>query len=303
MKKPILVIMAAGMGSRFGGMKQMTPVDEQGHFMMDFSIFDAIRAGFGKVICVIKEEMTETFEEIIGTRIRPHVELVYAYQKLTDIPEGFSIPEGRTKPWGTGHATLAALPYIDGPFAVLNADDFYGKEAFDVMGKFLSADRAPTEHAMVGYALENTLTENGSVSRGVCNVDENDYLTAVQERLKIVRREDGSMADLTEDGEVPLAAGTIVSLNFWGFQKEMLPKLEGLFKEFLINKVPQNPLKAEFYLPGIADSLLKSGEGTVEVLRCPARWYGVTYKEDLPGVRESIAKLKADGQYPAELWK
>lgn len=303
MKKPILVIMAAGMGSRFGGMKQMTPVDEQGHFMMDFSIFDAIRAGFGKVICVIKEEMTETFEEIIGTRIRPHVELVYAYQKLTDIPEGFSIPEGRTKPWGTGHATLAALPYIDEPFAVLNADDFYGKEAFEVMGKFLSADHAPTEHAMVGYALENTLTENGSVSRGVCNVDENDYLTAVQERLKIVRREDGSMADLTEDGEVPLADGTIVSLNFWGFQKEVLPKLEGLFKEFLINKVPQNPLKAEFYLPGIADSLLKSGEGTVEVLRCPARWYGVTYREDLPGVQESIAKLKADGQYPAELWK
>ena len=303
MNKPTLVIMAAGMGSRFGGLKQMTPVDEQGHFMMDFSIFDAIRAGFGKVVCVIKEEMEQAFEEIIGTRIRPHIELVYAHQKLTDIPDGFSIPEGRTKPWGTGHATMAAIPYIDSPFAVLNADDFYGKEAFEVMAKFLSADRKPTEHAMVGYALENTLTENGSVSRGVCSVDESNHLTGVVECLKIVRHEDGTMADQTEDGEVPLEAGTTVSLNFWGFQKEALPELERLFVKFLSETVPQNPLKAEFYLPGIADTLIREGKGSVEVLQCPAHWYGVTYQEDLPGVKASIAKLKADGQYPTELWK
>ena len=303
MKKPTLVIMAAGMGSRFGGLKQMTPVDEQGHFMMDFSIFDAIRAGFGKVVCVIKEEMEQTFDEIIGTRIRPHIELVYAHQKLTNIPEGRSIPEGRTKPWGTGHATLSAAPYVDGPFAVINADDFYGREAYEVMGKFLSSDRKATEHAMVGYALENTLTENGSVSRGVCSVDETGHLTGVEERLKIVRREDGTMADMTEAGDVVLPSGTTVSLNFWGFQAEVLPKLDAMFDSFMENAVPRNPLKAEFYLPGIADTLLRTGEGTVDVLQCPARWYGVTYQEDLPGVKATIARMKAEGLYPEELWK
>ena len=195
------------------------------------------------------------------------------------------------------------MPYIDGPFAVINADDFYGREAYEAMAQFLSADHLPTEHAMVGYALENTLTENGSVSRGVCTVDEAGHLTSVTERLKIVRHEDGSMADQTEDGEVALKAGTTVSLNFWGFQKEVLPRLETLFARFLAETVPQNPLKAEFYLPGIADTLLRSGEGSVEVLQCPAHWYGVTYQEDLPSVKASIARLKAAGHYPAELWK
>ncbi len=303
MKKPTLVIMAAGMGSRFGGLKQMTPIDKQGHFMMDFSIFDAIRAGFGKVVCVIKEEMHQTFDEIIGVRIRPYIELVYAYQKLTSIPAGFSIPEGRTKPWGTGHAVLSAAPYIDGPFAVINADDFYGREAYEVMGKFLSADRLPSEHAMVGYALENTLTENGTVSRGVCAVDGSDHLTAIEENLKIYRRADGSMADQREAGDVELASGTVVSLNFWGFQAQALTRLDDLFEKFFRESVPQNPLKAEFFLPSIADSLIREGVGTVEVLRCPARWYGVTYQEDLPGVKKAIADLKAAGHYPTDLWK
>ena len=303
MKKPTLVIMAAGMGSRFGGLKQMTPVDEQGHFIMDYLIFDAIRAGFGKVVCVIKEEMLEAFEEVIGTRIRPHVELVYAFQKLENIPEGFTIPEGRTKPWGTGHAVLSAVPYIDGPFAVINADDFYGREAYAVMGKFLSEEKLPSEHAMVGYALENTLTENGTVSRGVCAVDESDHLTAIEENLKIYRRPDGSMADQRESGDVELAAGTVVSLNFWGFQAEALSRLNGLFEKFFRESVPQNPLKAEFFLPSIADSFIREGVGTVEVLRCPAKWYGVTYQEDLPGVKNAIAQLKAEGHYPADLWK
>ena len=303
MKKPTLVIMAAGMGSRFGGLKQMTPVDEQGHFMMDFSIFDAIRAGFDKVVCVIKEEMQEAFEEIIGTRIRPHVELVYAFQKLTSIPAGFSIPEGRTKPWGTGHAVLAAAPYLDGPFAVINADDFYGREAYDVMARFLMAEHLPSEHAMVGYRLENTLTENGSVSRGICTLDDNAHLTGVEEHLKIVRLPDGSMVDQRETGDVSLASGTTVSLNYWGFQAEILSHLETLFVQFLAETVPQNPLKSEFYLPGIADTLLREKKGTVEVLQCPARWYGVTYQEDLPGVKAAIAQMKAEGHYPDELWK
>ena len=304
MKKPILVIMAAGMGSRFGGLKQMTPIDAQGHFIMDYTIFDAIRAGFGKVVCVIKKEMEADFEAIVGTRIRPFVELVYVYQSIDMVPEGYVIPEGRTKPWGTGHAVLAAAPAIDAPFAVINADDFYGREAFESIAKFLTADRKTTEHCMVGYALKNTLTENGSVSRGVCSVDEQDLLTGIVERTKILRLPDGQPA-FTEDGETfeNLSEDTIVSMNCWGFQAEMLPKLQSLFAEFLQEKVPGNPMKAEFYLPSIADHLLRSGTGTVQVIACDARWYGVTYREDLEGVVAAMAAKKAAGEYPEYLWK
>ena len=303
MKKPTLVIMAAGMGSRFGGLKQMTSVDEQGHFMMDFSIFDAIRAGFGKVICVIKEEMEADFEEKIGTRIRPHIPLLYAYQSIHHVPAGYAIPEGRTKPWGTGHAVLCAAPLIDGPFVVINADDFYGRDAFETIAKFLTADRAETEHAMVGYALANTLTENGTVSRGVCSLDEQARLTAIVERTRILRQANGAMA-YTEDGEtyIPLPDDTVVSLNFWGFQASVLPRLDHLFQEFLTERVPQNPLKAEFYLPSIPDRMLHDGSGTVQVLSSTARWYGVTYKEDLPGVMAAIRAMKDAGEYPEELW-
>ena len=304
MKKPTLVIMAAGMGSRFGGLKQMTPVDEQGHFIMDFSIYDAIRAGFGKVVCIIKEEMEAAFEEIIGTRIRPHVELVYAYQKLDNLPEGYTIPEGRTKPWGTGHATLSAAPFVDAPFAVINADDFYGREAYETIAKFFAQPHTETEHCMVGYALKNTLTENGTVSRGVCSQDEAGKLTSVVERTKILRLPNGQTA-FTEDGETyeDLPEDVIVSLNFWGFQPEVMPKLNGMFRDFLDQKMPANPQKAEFYLPSIADNLIHTGTGSVQVLTCDARWYGVTYKEDLPGVVQAIADLKAAGVYPENLWK
>ena len=304
MKKPTLVIMAAGMGSRFGGLKQMTPVDEQGHFIMDYSIFDAIRAGFGKVVCVIKKEMEADFEAIVGTRIRPHIPLEYAYQSVDMVPDGYTIPEGRVKPWGTGHAVLSAAGKIDGPFTVINADDFYGREAYEAIAKFLTADRKPTEHCMVGYALKNTLTENGTVSRGACSLDENSCLTGIIERTKILRLPDGRTA-FTEDGETyeDLPEDSIVSLNFWGFQAEVLPKLNALFEAFLQEKVPQNPLKAEFYLPSIADHLLHDGSGTVQVLSCDARWYGVTYREDLPGVVAAIAAKKAAGEYPEYLWK
>lgn len=304
MKKPTLVIMAAGMGSRFGGLKQMTPVDEQGHFIMDYSIFDAIRAGFGKVVCVIKKEMEADFEAIVGTRIRPHIPLEYAYQSIDMVPEDYTIPEGRVKPWGTGHAVLSAAHLIDGPFTVINADDFYGREAYETIVKFLTAEHKPSEHCMVGYALKNTLTENGSVSRGVCSLDDTDHLTQIVERTKILRLPNGQTA-FTEDGETyeDLPEDVIVSLNLWGFQAEVLPRLQSLFREFLEETVPQNPLKAEFYLPSIADHLLHDGTGTVQVLSCDARWYGVTYREDLPGVVAAIADKKAAGEYPEYLWK
>ncbi len=303
MQKPTLIIMAAGMGSRFGGLKQLTPVDRQGHFIMDFSIFDALRAGFGKIVCVIKPEMQADLEEKIGSHVRPHGELVYAYQTLDRLPEGFSIPEGRAKPWGTAHAVYCAAGEIDGPFAVINADDFYGPEAFRAIGGFLGQNQAPTAHAMVGYDLENTLTENGSVSRGICSVDEKGYLTDIVERTKIVRTASG--AAFTEDGEnyVELPAGTVASMNLWGFQRSALDRLEGLFQTFLREDVPQNPMKAEFYLPVLSKHLLGQAGETIQVLRTGARWYGVTYQEDLPGVVSAIGDMKAAGLYPDELWR
>lgn len=303
MQKPTLVIMAAGMGSRFGGMKQITPVDAQGHIIMDFSIYDAIRAGFGKVVCIIKKEIEADFEAAIGARLREHVELVYAYQSLDQLPEGFTIPEGRVKPWGTAHAVWCARDVLDGPFAVLNADDFYGKEAFEVMAKFLSEEHGPTEHAMVGYQLRNTLTDNGSVARGVCEMDENSYLTDVIERLQIVKR--GDSAAYTEDGEtyVELPMDSLVSMNLWGFRKEALARFEEWFCDFLKNTLPSNPMKAEFFLPLIISSMIKEKSGSIKVLTSEARWHGVTYKEDLPSVVSAVQAMKDEGKYPEYLWR
>jgi len=303
MKKPTLVIMAAGMGSRFGGLKQMTPVDEQGHFIMDYSIFDAIRAGFGKVVCVIKEEMEADFEAIVGTRIRPHIELVYAYQSVDMVPDGYTIPEGRVKPWGTGHAAMCAKGHIDGPFAVINADDYYGRDAFDTMAKFLMEDAGENVHAMVGYKVENTLTENGSVARGVCE-QENGLLQGVTERTSIIPEGDG--AAFTEDGGetyTHIDKGTIVSMNFWGFKPSVVGKMEEYFVDFLKEILPGNPLKAEYYLPSIPNRILKEGIGSVRVLPTSEKWYGVTYRDDLPRVQAAIAAMKAEGKYPEELWR
>lgn len=303
MQKPTLVIMAAGMGSRFGGMKQITPVDAQGHIIMDYSIYDAIRAGFGKVVCIIKKEFEEDFEAAIGSRIRGHVELVYAYQSLDQLPEGFSIPEDRVKPWGTAHAVWCARNVIDGPFAVLNADDFYGKEAFDVIADFLSQDRAATEHAMVGYHLSNTLTENGSVARGICAKDENGYLVDIIERTKIVKQ--GDKAAFTEDDvtytELPM--DSIVSMNLWGFRREALDCFEAKFVNFLTNTLPSNPLKAEFFLPLIVSDMIAEGTGTIRVLSSDAHWHGVTYKDDLPSVVAAVQAMKDAGKYPEYLWR
>ncbi|MBP3412438.1 MAG: nucleotidyltransferase [Oscillospiraceae bacterium] len=303
MNKPTLVIMAAGMGSRFGGMKQITPVDAQGHIIMDYSIYDAIRAGFGRVVCVIKKEFEEDFEAAIGARLRDHVELVYAYQSLDQLPEGFEIPEGRVKPWGTAHAVWCARHVIQGPFAVLNADDFYGQEAFVAISSFLSEDRAATEHAMVGYRLENTLTENGSVARGVCCADEKGFLKDIVERTKIVKQ--GDKAAYTEDGEtfVELPMDSIVSMNLWGFRREALDGFEAKFRDFLTNTMPSNPLKAEFFLPKIVSDMIEENTGTIRVLSSDARWHGVTYKEDLPSVVAAVQAMKDAGKYPEYLWR
>ena len=244
MKKPTLVIMAAGLGSRFGGCKQITPVDDRGHVIIDYSIYDALRAGFGRIVCVIKPEMEADFRAAIGDRIAKHADLVYAYQTLDRLPEGFTVPEGRVKPWGTAHAVLCAADAIEGDFAAINADDYYGPGAFHLACDFLAAPHDGGDHAMVGYRIENTLTENGHVSRGVCSVDENGMLRSIDERLRIEPREGG--AAFTEDGEnysfIP--AGTRVSMNLWAFNHGILDEMKQRFVQFLRTNAVENPLKA-----------------------------------------------------------
>ena len=301
--KPTLVIMAAGLGSRFGGNKQIMPVDEAGHIIIDFSIYDAVRAGFGKVVCVIKPEMEADFRRAIGDAISRHVALEYAYQTLDAVPAGFAVPQERRKPWGTGHATLCALDRVDGPFAVINADDFYGRDAFRTAADFLLADGDANEHAMVGYNIENTLTENGSVSRGVCAGDADGYLADITERTTIEPREGG--AAFTEDDGASwtfIPAGTPVSMNLWAFRGGATAAFPEMFADFLANDVPANPLKAEFYLPNVPKRLIAEGRARVRLLKTDERWYGMTYREDAEKVRAAIAGMKAQGIYPEKLW-
>lgn len=300
-KQPTLVVMAAGMGSRFGGLKQMTPMDEEGHFIIDFSLFDAYRAGFRRVVFIIKREMEQSFRAAIGARVEKLFEVHYVFQELTDLPEGFSVPEGRAKPWGTGHAVYAARKVLDGPFAVINSDDFYGRTAYQAAYDFLAASEDENEFAMVGYEVGKTVTENGSVSRGVCT-EENGLLVSVQERTKIFK--DGENAKYTEDGEtfLPLSGDTIVSMNFWCFTEKMTQALSGQFPAFLQNEMPENPQKAEFFLPSVVNRLLDEKQVRVRVLHCGENWFGVTYREDLDGVRTAIEKMKTEGVYPQKLW-
>ena len=295
--------MAAGMGSRFGGNKQITPVDADGHIIIDFSIYDAVRAGFGKVICVIKPEMEAAFRAVIGDRISRSVELRYAYQTIDRLPEGFEAPEGRVKPWGTAHAVLCALDQVEGPFAVINADDFYGFGAFRAAADFLMSEGDADEHAMVGYRVENTLTENGSVSRGVCAVDGDGCLVSIEERLHIEPRSGG--AAYTEDGGAswtPIPAGTPVSMNLWAFRPGIVPAFERGFEAFLRDTVPGNPLKAEYYLPYVPRAMIAEGRARVRVLSTDERWYGMTYREDIAAIQAAVADMKARGKYPAKLW-
>ncbi len=312
MDKPVLVIMAAGMGSRYGGLKQIDPVDEQGNKIIDFSIYDAVRAGFSKVIFIIKKENEQDFRSCIGDVVKGHIDVEYAFQELSDIPEGMTVPEGRVKPWGTAHAVLSARRLINGPFAVINADDFYGREAFKIIYDYLVKLQTEEEKGtdiklgavMVGYELKNTLTENGYVSRGVCSTDKDGYLTDIVERTHIEKK--GNGAAYTEDeGQtyVDIADDSIVSMNMWGFTQGFVDEAVKSFEMFFKNTVPLNPLKAECYLPGVVDELLKADRAAVKVLKSADRWFGVTYKEDKPFVVESIKALKEKGEYPKELWQ
>ena len=302
MNKPTLVIMAAGMGSRFGGCKQITPVDDAGHVIVDYSIFDALAAGFGKIVCVIKPEMEADFRAVIGDRIAKKANIAYAYQTIDRLPEGYSVPEGRVKPWGTAHAVLCAADEIEGDFAAINADDFYGRGAFKAAADFLMGDHAENEHAMVGYLIENTLTENGYVSRGICEPDENGMLKKITERVHIEPREGGAAYIEEGEAEVFIPAGTRVSMNMWAFSHSILDEMKARFVDFLNTRAVENPLKAEYYLPSVPDMLIREGKGEVRLLETPEKWYGVTYHEDLAAVQAAMAKMRAEGVYPEKLW-
>ena len=303
MPNPTLVIMAAGMGSRFGGPKQTTPVDAAGHFILHYSLFDAHRAGFRRVVFIVKPGTEAEFRDAIGPAAAEHLELRFAPQALDALPEGFAVPEGRQKPWGTAHAVLCAAPEIDGPFAVINADDYYGAAAFQALYDFLAQDRLESEYAMVGFRLRNTVTEYGSVARGVCEV-ENGLLRGVTERLKIEKR--GEDAAYTEDGGetwVTLPGDTLVSMNFWGFSGLYLRELQRRFPAFLAENLPVNPLKCEYFVPSIVNAQLQAGDVTIRVLDTPDAWHGVTYPEDLPAVKQALKALTDQGMYPEGFWK
>ena len=306
MNKPVLVVMAAGMGSRYGGLKQVDPVGNHGQLIIDYSIYDARRAGFETVIFIIKREIEDTFRSAIGDRLSRVVDVKYAYQELSDLPSGFSVPEGRVKPWGTAHAVLAARHIVDGPFAVINSDDCYGPEGFREIYDYLSAhpDRPGCyEYAMVGYRLGNTVTEHGHVARGICEEDADHYLLRVTERTHIEK--DGENARFTlDEGKSwqPLSGEDIVSMNLWGFHRSFLTEAQARFPAFLRSALAENPLKGEYFLPGVVTQLLDEGKARVKVLRSADRWYGVTYKEDKPGVVAAIAGMTRRGLYPEDLW-
>ncbi len=305
MQKLALVIMAAGMGSRYGGLKQMEPVGPNGEMILDYSIYDALRAGFEKIVFVIKESIAADFKAQIGRKVESRCEVAYVYQDVHQVPTGFQIPAGRVKPWGTGHAVLAAKTAVDGPLAVINADDFYGRDSFRVLGEFLKAaqDRDDVyDYAMAGFKIENTLSAHGHVARGLCQVDAGGNLVHIKERTRVEKSAGG--AKFSEDGgqtwtEIP--AGSFVSLNTWGFTPSILDELARRFPAFLATA--PNLEKAEFFLPDVVGSLLQAGKARVKVLPTDERWVGVTYREDKPVVQDYIANLVAQGRYPQKLWE
>ncbi len=305
MKKPILVIMAAGMGSRFGGLKQIEPVDERGHIIMDFSIYDAALAGFEEVVFIIKEENEGLFKEAIGNRIAGKMKVHYCFQQLENLPVGVELPEGRQKPWGTAHAVLCAKEKIGGPFVVINADDYYGREAFGLAYDFLAShqDEERFQYAMVGYRLENTVTDNGSVSRGVCTTDDQGKLVDITERTQIEKR--GGAIAYTEDGGktyVELTGDTPVSMNMWAFSRSFVEAIEAGFPAFLEKGLKENPLKCEYYLPAVVDQLLRQDMAQVQVLPTKDKWYGITYQEDKAEVMAAIREMEDNGYYQKELF-
>lgn len=299
MANPVLVVMAAGMGSRYGGLKQIDPVGPNGQIIMHYSIYDAWKAGFRRVVFIIKEELLDAFRERIGNAAEKLMQVDYVFQSPDKLPEGCTMPEGRTKPLGTGHAIYCVRDVVSEPFAVINADDFYGAQAFQCLYDYLkdAQDDDKYRYCMVGYRVENTLTENGTVSRGICEADENGYLADIVERTAISRDANGVISD-PEAGEI--AEGTLVSMNMWGFTPSFLDELETGLRTFMTDELPKNPAKGEYYLPFAVDHLIQNGQATAKVLQTSAQWYGVTYKEDKPVVVDALRRMTEAGLYPAE---
>ena len=299
---PALVVLAAGMGSRYGGLKQMDPMGPNGETVLDYSVFDAIRAGFSKVIFVIREDFAEAFRENVGAKFTSQIEVAYSFQKLTDLPEGFSVPEGREKPWGTSHAILAARDEIDRPFAVINADDFYGKDAYAQAASFLTSnpiEDTKAHYALVGYKLSNTLSDHGSVNRGICQTADG-LLKGVEEVVEIARKEEDEISGRSLDGSACLVAeDALVSMNLWGFPVSFLGELEKHFITFL--KEHGSEMKSECYIPTVVDDLINQGTADCHVLETSSSWFGVTYPQDKPHVVVSIQQLVDSGEYPSPL--
>lgn len=299
MNKPTLVVLAAGMGSRYGGLKQMDPVGNHGEFIIDYSIFDAVKAGFGKVVFIINRKLEESFKETIGARLAPYIEVAYAYQELDLLPEGVAIPENRKKPYGTAHALYAAGPVIDGPFAVINADDYYGRDAFEKMHDFLVASK-PGDYGMVGYLLKNTVSDFGYVSRGVCHVQDG-FLTSVEEKVRIEKVEDG-IAYFEEEHWHDLDADTVVSMNMWGADRSLITYIEEQMKDKLTRGLKDNPEKFEYYLPFAIDEMLQNKLCSVQCMVTDEVWYGITYEADKAHVVGAIKDMIDSGKYPDKLW-
>jgi NDP-sugar pyrophosphorylase family protein len=301
--KPTLLVLAAGMGSRYGGLKQIDPVGPSGETIIDYSIYDAARAGFGKVVFIIRKSFEQDFKDIFISKLQKHIQVEYVFQEIENVPQGLKISPERTKPWGTAHAILMAKDVINEPFAVINGDDFYGLDAFRTMASYLVSLQPDqqNQYSLVGYEVGNTMSENGSVSRGVCLADENEFLVSVTERTNI-QYINGGIAYTDGNGDaVFLKPDTLVSMNFWGFTPEYFRQTEPMFSDFVIANT--DSLKAEFYIPSAIDALVNSAKAKVKVLKSNARWFGVTYKEDKPLVIEKLAQLISNGIYPAELWK
>lgn len=298
--KPTLVLLAAGMGSRYGGLKQVDGIGPSGETIMDYSIYDALRAGFGKIVFIIRKDIEQDFRAAFTHKLEGKLDFEFAYQELDALPAGFRIPENRVKPWGTGHAVMVAASAVNTPFAVINADDYYGKDAFEQMADFLNARQSTeTTYSMVGYDLENTLSDFGSVSRGICETDPDHFLRSVTERTKIAR-EGESIVFYEQDLKNTLPGSVPVSMNFWGFTPAFFSQLEALFTDFLTSL--NDPLKNEFYLSSAIDQLIRAGKAKVSVLPTSSKWFGVTYREDKPFVEEKIRQLTTAGVYPVKLW-
>lgn len=302
-KSPILVVMAAGLGSRFGGIKQMASFGEYGECIIDYSLFDAYRAGFRRVVFIVNEKIYDTFREKIGSHVESLMEVHYVIQRPETLPEGCTVPAERVKPWGTGHAVMCCRDVIDAPFAAINGDDFYGRDAFQKIYDFLISTTKEGQYAMVGFEVKNTLSENGYVSRGVCTADAQGNLQSIVERTHIISTCDGPL--FTEDGEhyTRLSQDTPVSMNLWGFTPEFMDQLWDRFPAFYADAMKNNPLKGEYFLPFVVNDTLHDGQATAKLLHTSSKWYGVTYQEDLPSVKEALKGMIQAGEYPSPLWK